>query len=314
MNYPKNINDCANPPSKGGLPIKDLRDLATKMGIDVKGLKKVDICNEIEALLEGAASDHIAQSRKNFPELKCISDKIQWYPTKKMGVGAEGAVYEACDKNNICDRVLKVYFDKVYLGERDLSTEVKLQNKSAQLGFAPEVFKSGRCDGKSFILMEKIVGSEVSEVYPISKELFKQIFNMYITLLDNGIAHSDLKTCNVIIEEGTMTPYLIDFGIAKEMPYDKEHLKAILLLFARSYFNESVARDYACTPSKWTQDTDEDRKTQVMIDLLNIQNKILKDHSFEDQEIFDFFTKLYFELPNTDAARKWKKEHKLGAF
>lgn len=51
INYPKAISDCAKGPSKGGLSIKDLRKLATDMGIKVKGLNKDAICSEIKKLV-----------------------------------------------------------------------------------------------------------------------------------------------------------------------------------------------------------------------------------------------------------------------
>ena len=54
VNYPKLISDCAKGPKQGGLSIKELRELAITMGIEVKGLKKIDICNEIKKVLNQA--------------------------------------------------------------------------------------------------------------------------------------------------------------------------------------------------------------------------------------------------------------------
>lgn len=49
--YPGDINDCYKIPSKGGIPIEDLRRLAQQMGINAKGMLKAQICDEIRKLL-----------------------------------------------------------------------------------------------------------------------------------------------------------------------------------------------------------------------------------------------------------------------
>lgn len=51
MSYPGNIDDCSKPPSKGGIPMNELKDLAERMGIDTTGLKKTEICDKIKALV-----------------------------------------------------------------------------------------------------------------------------------------------------------------------------------------------------------------------------------------------------------------------
>lgn len=52
MLYPgnKNIKDCHKGPKLGGLPIAELKEVAKSMGIDITGLKKVEICNKIKEL------------------------------------------------------------------------------------------------------------------------------------------------------------------------------------------------------------------------------------------------------------------------
>lgn len=51
-----NIKDCAKGPSKGGLPAAEVRKLAQEMGINVTGLKKAQICDEIERKLAAPTS------------------------------------------------------------------------------------------------------------------------------------------------------------------------------------------------------------------------------------------------------------------
>ena len=45
--YKKNINKCKSVPSEGGYDMKILQDIADKVGIDAKGLKKEILCNQI---------------------------------------------------------------------------------------------------------------------------------------------------------------------------------------------------------------------------------------------------------------------------
>jgi len=55
MSYPGNIKDCAKGPAKGGLPVGELRKLATSMGLNIKGLKKGEICALLEQTLGAPA-------------------------------------------------------------------------------------------------------------------------------------------------------------------------------------------------------------------------------------------------------------------
>lgn len=52
MSYPGNIDDCAKPPSRGGLSMKELVELANQMGIATQGLVKAQICDKIREKLQ----------------------------------------------------------------------------------------------------------------------------------------------------------------------------------------------------------------------------------------------------------------------
>lgn len=51
MNIQDKIDACTKPPSKGGIPIAELKMLAMEMGIDIKNKNKSEICDEIRAKL-----------------------------------------------------------------------------------------------------------------------------------------------------------------------------------------------------------------------------------------------------------------------
>ena len=68
MSYPKDIKDCAKGPAKGGLKVTELKKLATEMGINTKGLKKAEICKEMEKLLTLPKKPNIPYEFKYDPD------------------------------------------------------------------------------------------------------------------------------------------------------------------------------------------------------------------------------------------------------
>lgn len=57
--YSEKIDECLKPPSKGGAPITELKQLASSMGVDVRSKNKEQICEAMKSLLtdNGDSSD-----------------------------------------------------------------------------------------------------------------------------------------------------------------------------------------------------------------------------------------------------------------
>jgi len=249
------------------------------------------------------------KSKHRFPSLIDIIHKIDWYPIKIIGSGTEGSVYEVSDgsknKSASTSKVLKVFFQP-----KDIKKEVELQKKSALLGFAPHVYDYGIFEDKSYIVMDRIQGLEITDVYPVTQKLFEEVFDMYVKLLDNHISQRDLKTCNVMVSNITKKPYLLDYGIAEETSEkNKTELLKVFKLFIRTYLSEKTAKEFACKSSKYTKDKNQNRRTTVMLNLFNAVVKILSENDFDNEEISNFISSINFILPKTDKAYKWALEN-----
>lgn len=86
--YPGNINDCYKIPSKGGIPIEDLKQLAERMRINTKGLLKRQICDAIILKLtqrndddDNVDIDIIRQERRKAKPVKKEEEKAPPKPS-----------------------------------------------------------------------------------------------------------------------------------------------------------------------------------------------------------------------------------------
>ena len=166
----------------------------------------------------------------------CLNKYMKPFTFKRfVACGNNGCIYQICDDHKECQFILKIIHNTLYSPEQ----EIDLQNKAAEAGLAPKVFKTWECPGEvlrdteygsdphwektnlQFLLTEKMdmrqadylfyihvpPHSTVSHISHIPQKLTREEINNIIEKLetvildlhDLGILHGDIYSDNVMV-------------------------------------------------------------------------------------------------------------------
>lgn len=154
----------------------------------------------------------------------------RWLKKHKIGEGGYGKVYVACWYDD-CEYVIKVQAE-----DPEFYNEVKYLDFFKKYKFTPDIYDAWVCDGKGYIVMEKLTKttSKLSKLQKYTK--LKQILKY---LHEKNIAFFDLHPGNVMYKEGDIR--FIDWGLAYE--FDNS-IKKIKHLHSRDFglFNLEKAK------------------------------------------------------------------------
>lgn len=141
-----------------------------------------------------------------------------------MGEGNFGEVICLVEKDGSCEWVVKVIQPVATSEEqRKFEQELMISTLASEKGFGPKVLKGWQCEGKGYIIMERLDvtlakyiaanGEVVDE--PVQKMLVDTVTKM----CQAGVIHDDLHEDNVMlkVDKKTGKPthvYVIDYGLA----------------------------------------------------------------------------------------------------
>ena len=149
--------------------------------------------------------------------------------TRLLGVGGMGAVYEAYDETVGTRVALKVVrlqgpesheltlqLDRRFKRELLLARQVTHKN-------VVRIHDLGEIDGIKYITMSYIEGNSLDQVLdrrgrlPVNEALpiIRGVISGLVEAHQAGVVHRDLKPANIMLEAGTNTPLIMDFGIAR---------------------------------------------------------------------------------------------------
>ncbi|OGF62408.1 MAG: hypothetical protein A2Y62_17340 [Candidatus Fischerbacteria bacterium RBG_13_37_8] len=140
-----------------------------------------------------------------------------------IGTGGMGQVYKAYDtqlKRCVALKLLK--------GDDPVLAKRFLQEAQAQARIEHEhvckVYEVGEAEGKPYIVMQYIEGETLGIIArKITLEqkikIMKEVAEAMHAAHKNGLIHRDLKPANIMVEnkEEGLKPYVLDFGLAREM-------------------------------------------------------------------------------------------------
>ena len=143
---------------------------------------------------------------------------------EKLGEGNFGVVRMATNRQTgekVAIKILEKSKLTNYNDKNRLEREINILNKIHHPNIV-KLFCTIETDRQIFIIMEYIKGNELFQYILVRKKLeeeeafyfFIQIINCIDYLHKIRIAHRDLKTENIIIEQGTKEIKLIDFGLS----------------------------------------------------------------------------------------------------
>jgi serine/threonine-protein kinase len=140
-----------------------------------------------------------------------------------LGAGGMGFVFKGYDSNLKRYAALKILHAATPQLNRRFAQEARLQAKIDHPNVC-KVYEVGEVDGKHFIAMQFIQGKTLRKA---AKDLnieqkiriIKQVAGALHAAHKEGLVHRDMKPTNIMVvktEEGTLEPYILDFGLARE--------------------------------------------------------------------------------------------------
>ncbi|MEX1368921.1 MAG: serine/threonine-protein kinase [Nannocystaceae bacterium] len=141
-----------------------------------------------------------------------------------------GTVYRAHDVRSNQTVALKLLRDDDTELARRLLVEARAQARIDHPHVC-RVFEVGEAEGEPFICMQYIDGEPLDRAaadlpVPALLEVFRRIALALHETHGRGIVHRDLKPANVLVErgpDGALVPYLVDFGLARELLTARGH-------------------------------------------------------------------------------------------
>lgn len=172
--------------------------------------------------------------------------KIDWQGSRMIGQGGYGQVFsDAAD--NIVVKIIdfpagEVSADRPRGGEysfckhleNSVGREAEMQARASEIlvdgspvappVYGAAVYRIGEENCKGIIVMKKISGITFASASPEEKQRVKDKLRAKILAMnERGIFHNDLHNENILIEEGTNEPYLLDFGLAGDKDISLAH-------------------------------------------------------------------------------------------
>lgn len=146
-----------------------------------------------------------------------------------LGAGGMGTVYKARDPK--LNRYVAIKFLRASQAELHSSRERRHFEREARAQAALEhphickIYEVGEVEGQPYIAMQYIAGSSLSglsQVLSVTDKLqvVRQVAEALECAHRQNLIHRDLKPGNILVErraDGTYFPYLMDFGLAKEV-------------------------------------------------------------------------------------------------
>ncbi len=169
----------------------------------------------------------------------------------ELGRGGMGVVYKASRVGQPGQFVaLKVLLAGEFASERlrkRFKAESELASRLSHPNIVP-VFEVGEVDGLLYYSMGYVEGQELQEMIktkslPIRRgvEILADVCRAAHHAHDHGVVHRDLKPSNVLIGSDGM-PYIMDFGLAKNLEADKGMTKSGVAIGTPYYMPPEQAR------------------------------------------------------------------------
>ena len=170
---------------------------------------------------------------------------------KPLGRGVSGVVYQICC-DDYCENIVKIIERKtsdIEKFKKTVKKEIYMQDRFAELGLAPEIYKAYLCDHEAVIIMDKVnnniynyimnvvddVSVPIEQILSHIDELQEGFLKMINKGFDNGIVHDDLHIENLAIKDDIL--FFLDFGKSFEEQISKsdreERIEDFILTFKK---------------------------------------------------------------------------------
>jgi serine/threonine-protein kinase len=222
-----------------------LADLARELGLDEDWLP--------ESFQEGGSASH--DPFEVFP----VTNWDRYELVEFVGRGGMGDVYKARDLR--LGRFVALKFLR-----RDDPDQIKRFLREAQVQARVEhenlcpVYEVGDVEGHSYIAMQYVSGGSIKEISdllsPIDKvEIMVDVADALHAAHQAGLIHRDIKPANILVERnpgGSWHPYVVDFGIAREIDTPHELTISGMVLGTPAFSSPEQVRGESSTLDRRT--------------------------------------------------------------
>lgn len=161
-----------------------------------------------------------------------ISLLARYHDVRRIGEGSMGTVYRALDTRLGRQVALKLLKSDAPEDTRRFLREARAQARIEHANVC-RVYEVNEADGEPFIAMELIEGEPLDRAqHRMSLEQKVRVIQDVAEALHAahrlGIIHRDVKPGNIMVvttEDGSMKPYVVDFGLAREVSSTSESLQ-----------------------------------------------------------------------------------------
>jgi len=186
------------------------------------------------------------------PEKFLYSKKKKKLGLNRIGEGSYGQVSRGCTNKKCVDQIA------VKMSKDDMREEFRISQLAHNIApdNVPEPYDFVRCKPVGSIMYYQYIPSKNLHDYrKMTKKIFHTILKIIYKLNKYGIHHNDLHLGNILIEDETLTPYIIDFGMAETSQYTRDsrydcHLFMNLVYSRlreagiRSFIRKVIPREY----------------------------------------------------------------------
>jgi len=222
-----------------------LAELARDLGLD-------------DEWLPGEPEDDGGTSRDPF-EVFPVSNWERYELVEFIGRGGMGDVYKARDLR--LGRFVALKFLR-----RDDPDQIKRFLREAQVQARVDhenlcpVYEVGEVEGHSYIAMQYVSGGSIKEIAdllsPIDKvEIMVDVADALHAAHQAGLIHRDIKPANILVERnpgGSWHPYVVDFGIAREIDTPNELTVSGMVLGTPAFSSPEQVRGESSTLDRRT--------------------------------------------------------------
>ena len=148
----------------------------------------------------------------------------RYHDIRRIGEGSSGTVYRALDTRLGRRVALKLLKSDAPEDTRRFMREARAQARIEHANVC-RVYEVGEVDGEPFIAMELIEGEPLDRAqHRMSLEQKVKVIREAADALHAahrlGLIHRDVKPGNIMVvtsEDGSIKPYVVDFGLAREV-------------------------------------------------------------------------------------------------
>ncbi|MEM7312011.1 MAG: serine/threonine-protein kinase [Planctomycetota bacterium] len=162
-----------------------------------------------------------------------VSDPAENFPRefgkyrllRRLGAGAMGVVYEACDSH--LNRVVALKLLPAHRNSPNSLKRFQIEAQTAAKLIHPNIvriYEVGEIDSQAYFTMDRVVGFDLKQladgvgVAPQKAAQYAaKIARATHFAHEQGVLHRDIKPSNILLEKETDQPLVGDFGLAKNL-------------------------------------------------------------------------------------------------